>query len=147
MSLAMQIIQMCIPGCSLIHNSSKYLHPLSPYFGLKYAKRMHRGCLSILQTLHFGQQKRNPTGMTAKSMLHSHLSGKSQTPAVKSCFKKLHKPKVCGRTFLSDLIFQTSFPSVVITQDKLTEMDSLHFLGSVGEEGRTDPGKTQTSVF
>lgn len=30
---------------------------------------MHKVCLSILQTLHFGQQKQNPAGVTACCIL------------------------------------------------------------------------------
>lgn len=33
-----------------------------------------------------------------------------------------------------------------IIQDKLTEIDSPHFLGSVTKDGRTNPEKTQTLV-
>lgn len=99
-SLAMQIIQMQIPGCSLIHNSSKYLHPLSSYFGWKYAKRIHRRCLSVLQFLHFGQQKWDPVGVTAESILQSHLSGKIQTSTINPDFSNL---QVEGYTHRYDL--------------------------------------------
>lgn len=143
----MQIIQMWIPGCSLIHNCSKYLHPLSSYFGLKYAKRMHRGCLSILQTLHFGQQKQNPAGVTAETVCCILTFLQRVKPLqLNLIFKNFTKPKCVAEPSLVIWFFKSLFPSMGITQDKLTEMDSPHFLGSVTKEGRTNPEKTQTLV-
>lgn len=104
-SLAMQIIQMWIPGCSPVYISRKYLHPLSSYFGLKYAKRMHRGCLITLISKSKILQKCQPkacyvlTFLQRVKPLQSHL-------VLKNCTNLK-----CGRTFFSDLIFQISFPS------------------------------------